>query len=81
MNPNKVGWTAFKFSIVAFIIPYMWISGQGLLLAAPLAEIIQIVFTSINRCDRLCHWLAGIRRGSVHLDRALFGYGRGDFTH
>ncbi|MDO8957297.1 MAG: DUF3394 domain-containing protein [Deltaproteobacteria bacterium] len=46
-NPNKVGWTAFKFSIVAFIIPYMWISGQGLLLAAPLAEIIQIVFTSI----------------------------------
>lgn len=46
-NPNKVGWTAFKFSIVAFIIPYMWISGQGLLLAAPLAEIIPIVFTSI----------------------------------
>ena len=46
-NPNAVGWTAFKFSIVAFIIPYMWISGPGLLLAAPLAEVIQVVVTSI----------------------------------
>jgi TRAP transporter 4TM/12TM fusion protein len=46
-NPNTVGWTAFKFSIVSFLIPYMWISGPGLLLAAPLTDIIRIVITSV----------------------------------
>ena len=45
-NPNAVGWTAFKFSLVAFIIPYMWIAGPGLLLDAPLGSIIQVVCTS-----------------------------------
>jgi TRAP transporter 4TM/12TM fusion protein len=46
-NPNKVGWTAFKFGLVSFIIPYMWIAGPGLLLQGSLATVIQVVVTSV----------------------------------
>ena len=45
-NPNTVGWTAFKFGIVAFIIPYMWIFSPGLILAAPVIRIVQVLITS-----------------------------------
>jgi TRAP transporter 4TM/12TM fusion protein len=46
-NPNSVGWTGFKFAIVAFIIPYMWIAGPGLLLQGSLDIVIRVVITSI----------------------------------
>lgn len=29
---NKVGWTAFKYGLVSFILPYMFIFGDGLLM-------------------------------------------------
>ena len=46
-NPNSVGWTGLKFAIVAFIIPYMWIAGPGLLLQGSLDIIIRVVITSV----------------------------------
>jgi TRAP-type uncharacterized transport system fused permease subunit len=46
-NPNSVGWTALKFAVVAFIIPYMWIAGPGLLLQGSLDIIIRVVITSV----------------------------------
>ena len=46
-NPNKVGWTAFKFGLVSFIIPFMWIAGPGLLLQGSIYTVIQVVITSV----------------------------------
>jgi len=46
-NPNTVGWTAFKFGIVGFLVPYMWIYGPGLLLMAPPLKVVQVICTSI----------------------------------
>ena len=47
-DPNKVGWTAFRFGLVAFIVPYMWIYGPGLLMQGDAATIVRNLVTSIT---------------------------------
>lgn len=45
-DPNKVGFTACRIGIVAFIIPYMFIYGPGLLMEGSAAEITRVIITS-----------------------------------
>ena len=44
---NKVGWTAFKFGIVSFILPYMFVYSPGLMLNGTLSEILFTIGSSI----------------------------------
>lgn len=46
-NPNKVGYTAFRFGIVAFIVPYMFVYQPSLLLQGGLLSIIQTIITAL----------------------------------
>lgn len=39
-SPNKTGWTAFRYGLVAYIIPFMFITSPALLLVAPIQEIL-----------------------------------------
>lgn len=45
-DPNKVGFTACRIGIVAFIIPFMFIYGPGLLMEGSAASIARVIFTS-----------------------------------
>ena len=38
---NKVGWTAFKYGLVSFILPYMFVFGDGLLMMGSPLVIVQ----------------------------------------
>ena len=44
---NKVGWTAFKYGLVSFILPYMFVYGPALLLQGSVVEVITSVLVSI----------------------------------
>lgn len=46
-NPNKVGTTAFRFGIVAFIVPFMFVFQPTLLLQGGFLEILQTVATAL----------------------------------
>lgn len=46
-NPNKVGWTAFKFGIVAFIVPYMFVYSPALLMNGSALLILRSIITGM----------------------------------
>ncbi|NLX63871.1 MAG: TRAP transporter permease [Clostridiaceae bacterium] len=46
-NPNKVGYTAFRFGIVAFIVPFMFVYDNALLLQGTLLVILRVIITSL----------------------------------
>lgn len=46
-NATKVGWTAFKFGLVSFILPFMFAFSPSLLLEGPLLVVLQTVVLSI----------------------------------
>jgi len=46
-HPNKVGFTAMKLGVAAFIAPYMFIFNPAMLLIGSPIEVIQVVVTSL----------------------------------
>jgi TRAP transporter 4TM/12TM fusion protein len=46
-NPTKVGWVGFKLALVAFIIPYAFIYGPGLLMRGGVVAIATTVGTAL----------------------------------
>lgn len=44
-NPNKVGFRAFKFGLIAFIIPFMFVYSPALLMDGTVLEIIRAAIT------------------------------------
>jgi len=46
-EPDKVGWTAFKFAIVSFIIPFMWVYSPSLLMQGSTIEVLTTILTSV----------------------------------
>jgi len=46
-NPNKVGYTAFRFGIVAFIVPFMFVYDNALLLQGTFFVILRVIITSL----------------------------------
>lgn len=46
-NPNKVGYTAFRFGIVAFVVPFIFVYNPALLMNASVLEIIISFVTAI----------------------------------
>jgi len=58
-DPNKVGFTACRIGIVAFIIPYMFIYGPGLLMEGIGLEIIRVIFSATIGCIALAAGIQG----------------------
>ena len=46
-NPNKVGYTAFRFGIIAFIVPFIFVYNQALLLNGTVFQIVTSVITAL----------------------------------
>jgi len=46
-HPNKVGFTAMKLGIAAFIAPYMFIFSPAMLMIGNVFDVIQVVFTAM----------------------------------
>jgi len=62
-NPVKVGFTAVRLGIVAFIVPYMFVYGPALLLQGDLLSVIWATFTAIIGVNALAgameRWFMG----------------------
>jgi TRAP-type uncharacterized transport system fused permease subunit len=65
-DPNVVGWTAFRFGLISFIVPYMLVYGPGLMMSGPLVEIIRVTI--------------GATIGVLGFAVAIQGYGLTDCT-
>jgi TRAP-type uncharacterized transport system fused permease subunit len=46
-NLNKVGWTAFRWGIVSFILPFMFVLDTALLLDGPVLHVLQVLAMSV----------------------------------
>ncbi|NLI52898.1 MAG: TRAP transporter permease [Clostridiales bacterium] len=69
----KVGWTAVRFGIVAFIIPYFFVYGPGLLMQGSFLIIVQNLITSLIGVWALSIAVAGYFRRTINvLERILF---------
>lgn len=58
-NPNKTGWTAFRYGLVAYIIPFMFLTAPQLLLVGGTGEIIIAAFSALIGVVCLCASLEG----------------------
>ena len=58
-NPNKVGFTAMRLGIIAFIIPFFFVYGPALLMIGTPLEIIEATITSLIGCFFLAVGLEG----------------------
>lgn len=58
-NPNKVGFTAMRLGIIAFIIPFFFVYGPALLMIGTPLEIVEAIITSLLGCFFLAAGLEG----------------------
>ena len=58
-NPNKVGFTAMRLGVIAFIIPFFFVYGPALLMIGTPLEIIEATVTSLVGCFFLAVGLEG----------------------
>lgn len=58
-DANKTGWTAFRLGIVAFIIPFIFLTSPALIMIGTTGEIIQAMFTAMIGIFCLCGALEG----------------------
>lgn len=64
-NANKVGWTAVRLGVLAFIVPYMFIYGPALLLEGTVLEIIWGIITAVFGVVVMGHAMEGYLCGAL----------------
>lgn len=70
---TKTGWSAFRLSIVCFLIPFVFIYDQGMLLKGPLNGILVASLTTVLGIVAWASVMAGYFMGSLNLiERILF---------
>ena len=73
-DANKTGWTAFRLGIVAFIIPFIFLTSPALIMIGTTGEIIQAMFTAMIGIFCLCGALEGYMLTSFRpVSRILLG--------
>lgn len=73
-NANKVGWTAVRLGILAFIVPYMFVFGPALLLEGPILEVIWAIITALFGVIVMGHAMEAYLMGHLNLwKRFLLG--------
>ena len=73
-DPMKTGWTAWTFALAGFLLPYMFVYNNSLLLMGSLTNILFSVFTSIIGVICLGAAIIGyvIKKTSTHERLLLF---------
>lgn len=66
-SANKVGWTAVRLGILAFIVPYMFVYGPALLLLGSPLECIWSICTAIFGVVVMGHAMAGYLKGYINM--------------
>ncbi len=70
---TKTGWSAFRVSLVCFLIPFVFIYDQGMLLKGPLSGILIASLTTVLGIVAWAAMMAGYFLGSLNLfERFLF---------
>lgn len=70
---SKVGWTAFRLSLVVFLIPFVFIYDPGMLLQGPLSGILLASLTTVLGIIAWAAFVAGYFLGSLNpIERGLF---------
>ena len=70
---SKTGWAAFRLSLVCFLIPFVFIYDQGMLLKGPLDGILIASFTTVLGIVAWAAFMAGYFMGPLTiLERFLF---------
>jgi TRAP transporter 4TM/12TM fusion protein len=70
---SKTGWAAFRLSIVCFLIPFVFIYDEGMLLRGPLDGILIASFTTVLGVVAWAAVMAGYFMGPLHrVERLLF---------
>ena len=64
---NKVGWTAFKYGLASFILPYMFVYGPALLMQGSAVEIIISVLVSIVGIYVLAISIVGYYKSNINM--------------
>jgi TRAP-type uncharacterized transport system fused permease subunit len=64
---NKVGWTAFRFGLTTFILPFMFVYGPALLMQGSPLEIIYTVVISLFGVYVIASGLVGYLKGPIPL--------------
>jgi TRAP transporter 4TM/12TM fusion protein len=64
---NKVGWTAFKYGLTTFILPFMFVYGPALLMQGSPLEIVYTVIVSLFGVFVIASGLVGYLRISIPL--------------
>jgi TRAP transporter 4TM/12TM fusion protein len=74
-DPMKTGWTAWRFAFAGFLLPYMFVYNNSLLLMGSAGNIIFSVFTSIIGVICLGSAIIGYLRRSTNLGERLLLFG------
>ncbi len=70
---SKVGWVAFRLSLVVFLIPFVFIYEPGMLLQGPLSGMLIASFKTVLGIMAWAAFVAGYCWGFLHLiERGLF---------
>lgn len=73
-EPNRVGWTSFRFGLVAFIVPYLWVYGPELLMAGSTGAILRTIVTAVTGVTMFAIAIMGYGLTScTPLERVLAG--------
>jgi TRAP transporter 4TM/12TM fusion protein len=73
-NPNKTGFAAWKLALAAFIVPYMFVYGEELLLVGNPYNVIRSVITASIGCIALAAALEGYLIGKITgIQRLMLG--------
>lgn len=64
-NVNKVGWTAFRYGLTTFILPFMFVYGPALLMQGSAIEIIWTVIISLFGVYVIASGLVGYLGGNI----------------
>ena len=62
---NKVGWTAFRYGLTTFILPFMFVYGPALLMEGSAMEIIWTVIISLFGVYVIASGLVGYLKGPI----------------
>lgn len=72
-DPNRTGWQGLQLGLVAFIVPYMFVSGPALLMEGTPLEIIRALLTAITGVLCLGYSMIGYVKNKIGIiPRAVF---------
>lgn len=76
-NLNKVGWTAFRYGLVSFVLPFMFVYGPTLLLEGTFPDILSSLIFSVIGVLAIAGSIVGYFKGELRLWQRFLLFGAG----